>query len=232
MAETSGTDGKRLRETMVAPRSVEESVTETLREAILRGDLLPGRRLAQVDLATELGVSRIPLRDALRRLEAEGLVEIDGRRGAHVTSLSATDIAEIYDMRILLEEECARRAVSQLSDEEAEELIRLSKIMDETASDPSEGALARRNFYSSLYAHAGLPRMRATVLQLRGLVQRYHLLNEAHLHRHAHEDLRESIRARDAEMAARVVRSHLEAARDDLIRSVKEEASSSDPSSS
>jgi DNA-binding GntR family transcriptional regulator len=205
---------------MIEPRSVERSVTEALREAILQGNLIPGQRLAQVELSEELGVSRIPLRDALRRLEAEGLVEIDGRRGARVTSLTADDIAEIYDMRILLQAECVRRALPRLSDEDIDELIALSEEMDEYASDPVAGAAARRAFYSALYARSNLPRMRATALQLRGLVQRYHLLNEQREHGHAHEELRACLRERDAERAAAVVRRHLEAAREDLIASL------------
>lgn len=210
-----------LRESMVSPRSVEESVTEALRNAILRGELEPGTRLAQVELSEELGVSRIPLRDALRRLEAEGLVEIDGRRGARVSSLNEKDIAEIYEIRILLESACARRAVETLADEDARELIRLSEEMDRTAGDPEAGAIARRNFYGELYAKADLPRIRATVLQLRALVHRYHLLTDSGEHPNAHEELRECIRNRDAERTADVVRTHLEATRDDLIESLR-----------
>lgn len=206
---------------MISPRSVEESVTEALRNAILRGELEPGRRLAQVELSEELGVSRIPLRDALRRLEAEGLVEIDGRRGARVSSLTHTDVAEIYEMRILLESECARRAVAALTDEDAAALIELSEEMDRTAVDPHEGAQARKNFYSEFYARADRPRMRATVLQLRALVHRYHLLTDSDDHPHGHEELRECIRERDAERAFEVTRRHLETARDDLVQSLR-----------
>lgn len=210
-----------LRDSMISPRSVEESVTEALRNAILRGDLEPGRRLAQVELSEELGVSRIPLRDALRRLESEGLVEIDGRRGARVSSLTDKDVAEIYKMRILLESACARSAIEALEDEDAEHLIRLSEEMDRTADDPESGALARKNFYGEFYAKADLPRIRATVLQLRALVHRYHLLTDSGEHPNAHEELRDCIRNRDAEKAAKVVRTHLEATRDDLIESLR-----------
>ena len=210
-----------LRDSMISPRSVEESVTEALRNAILRGELEPGRRLAQVELSEELGVSRIPLRDALRRLEAEGLVEIDGRRGARVSSLTEKGIAEIYQMRILLEAACARRAVEALDEEDAKDLIRLSEEMDRTADDPEAGALARRNFYGEFYTKADLPRIRATVLQLRALVHRYHLLTDSGEHPNAHEELRDCIRDRDAERAADVVRTHLETTRDDLIESLR-----------
>lgn len=206
---------------MISPRSVEESVTEALRDAILRGELKPGHRLAQVELSEELGVSRIPLRDALRRLEAEGLVEIDGRRGARVSSLSPGDVEEIYSMRKLLESECARRAIEGLNDEQAERLIELSDEMDRTADDPVKGAASRKNFYAELYALAGRPRMRATILQLRALVQRYHLLTDSSGHPHAHDDLRDCIRDRDGKRAAKAVSEHLEAACQDLVESLE-----------
>lgn len=198
----------------LAPKSVEESVTDALREAILRGDLGPGQRLAQVELSEALGVSRIPLRDALRRLEAEGLVEIRGRAGAHVSQLDATELAEVYEIRILLEPECSRLAVASLTDEEAASLVPLIEAMDRAADDPTEGPRARTTFYAALYTHADRPRMRATILNLRALVHVHHRITG---HDHAHDELRACIVDRDGDRAAAVMRSHLEAARDDLL---------------
>lgn len=224
MSTTGSNSGQaasaRLRDSMVAPRSVEESVTEVLREGILEGRLKPGQRLAQSELSEELGVSRIPLRDALRRLEAEGLVSIDGRRGARVSSLTAADVQEVYEMRMMLEAECARRAISSLEDEDAERLVQLSLVMDRVASDPVEGPEARREFYSELYALAGRPRMRETILMLRALVLRYHVLTHSGHHR-AHEELRSCIRERDGDRGAAMIRAHLDLARQDLIESLK-----------
>ena len=96
-------------------QSVEEVVTNALREAILSGELRPGDRLLQEQLAEQLRVSRIPLRDALRRLEAEGLVRIGPRRGAEVTSLTPSDVKEIYDLRIKLETELLEAAIAALT---------------------------------------------------------------------------------------------------------------------
>ena len=200
----------------LAPKSVEAEVTDALREAILRGDLGPGQRLAQVELSEALGVSRIPLRDALRRLEAEGLVQIRGRAGAHVSSLDAEELAEVYDMRILLEPECARLAVSALSPQTADQLIELSLAMDRAAEDLVEGPRTRTAFYAELYAHANRPRMRSTILELRALVHVHHRLTGDHDH-HAHDDLRGAIATRDGNGAAEVIRTHLIEARDDLL---------------
>lgn len=205
---------------MEPPRSAEKAVTDALRQAIREGVLAPGQRLAQADLAEQLGVSRIPLRDALRRLEAEALVQIDGRRGARVAELSVADIEEVYEIRIELEGRCVRLAVSNLSEGDAKRLVSLGEEMEAMATNPSEGLAARRDFYAALYEHAGRPRMRRVILQLRDNVARYHLLTNRELSRKAHSDLRDAILASDAKTAGRVLKNHLEEARDDLIGAV------------
>lgn len=210
-----------LRARMEPPRSVEDTVTETLRWAIESGRLAPGARLGQTDLAEELGVSRIPLRDAFRRLASEGLIDLDSRRGARVASLSPADIAEIYEMRLLLETICARYAVDSLDVADATALVNLSLAMDRMADDPEAGSAARLDFYSRLYSHADRPRMSEAILRLRSQVGRYHRLNPAGHAGHAHVDLRKAIEARDGERAAEVVAAHLVEARDDLLRSLK-----------
>ena len=202
---------------MAAPRSAEAAVTEALRTAIRQGILAPGERLAQADLAGQLGVSRIPLRDALRRLEMEGIVRIDGRRGAWVTRLRAEDLSEIYEMRLILETRCMQYAVDALSDEDVEEVVAMSERMDRDDLSPLEGYNARRTFYAHLYRSAARPRIRRTILQLRDNVDRYHILSDrAHSHR-AHSELRHRIRERDGTGAAAIIRSHLEDSRDDLL---------------
>ena len=217
----SGSDTAGLRARMQPPKSVEDTVTETLRWGIESGRLAPGARLGQAELADELGVSRIPLRDAFRRLASEGLIELDGRRGARVASLTPDDIAEIYEMRVLLESTCARHAVTSLSDEAAAKLVALSLEMDRRSDDAAAGPAARLDFYSELYAYAGRPRMREAILRLRSQVGRYHVLNPGHRKNHAHTELRKAIRSRDGARAARVIEAHLIDARDDLLRTIR-----------
>ena len=205
---------------ITAPRSAEAAVTDALRAAIRQGVLAPGERLAQAELAEQLGVSRIPLRDALRRLEMEGVVHIDGRRGAWVTRLAAADIEEIYEMRLILETRCVEYAVDALSDADVEVYIARSEEMDRLDVNPLDGYTVRRSFYSELYRCAKRPRMRSMVLQLRDNVDRYHILSDrAHSHV-AHEELRGRIRARDGAGGAAIMRSHLEESRDDLLATI------------
>src|SRR5262245_16730232 len=139
--------------------TAEEATTTALRRAILQGVLRPGDRLRQETLAAELGVSRIPLRDAFRRLEAEGLIRIDGRRGARVASLSADDVAELYELRRLLEVHCIRLAIRDLTDEGAAELLDLFGRMDPHVGHDTPGVVSQRTFYSTLYGWSGRQRM-------------------------------------------------------------------------
>lgn len=207
--------------------SAEETAASALRSAILQGVLAPGQRLRQVDLAAQLGISRIPLRDAFRRLEAEGLVYIDGRRGARVATLTADQVSEIYETRSLLEVHCIRLAVRNLNDSGVLHLIGMSNHMDAVAHHAEEGRLARRAFYAELYRWSGRPRMRQLILQLRDDVHRYHVLSGRAWFEHGasgtHALLREALELRDPDAAARALRRHLRIARNDLVGSLRRE---------
>ncbi len=96
------------------PRS--EALVDAVREAILTGRYAPGTRLVEENLAAAFGVSRIPLREALRRLEAEGLVLISPNRGATVRPLSPKDVVDLYEVRIALEALALRRAAERFAD--------------------------------------------------------------------------------------------------------------------
>ena len=92
--------------------SIREQSLDSLREAILSGELKPGQALTEMDLARQLGVSRAPIREALRILNSEGLVETIPYRGTTVTRLSRVDIEEIYSMRMLLESYALERVMA------------------------------------------------------------------------------------------------------------------------
>ncbi|HEY3523727.1 MAG TPA: GntR family transcriptional regulator [Candidatus Limnocylindrales bacterium] len=203
-------------------RSAEESAASALRTAILGGILEPGARLRQEVIAEQLGVSRIPLRDAFRRLEAEGLVRIEGRRGARVAALTAANVNEIYEMRLLLEVHCVRLAVRNVTDEGVARLMEMSSRMH-VDHEGEAGRIARREFYAELYRWADRPKMREVILHLRDDVHRYHVLSSEYDSHGAHRELLELIEARDAEGAARAIRRHLRAAREDLAGSLRRE---------
>src|ERR1043165_2140343 len=98
-------------------QSLTSAVADKLRDKIVRGELKEGEQLRQDAIANEFQVSRIPVREALRQLEAEGLITIILHRGAVVSSLSPTDILEVFQMRALLEAEVLRVSIPNLSEE-------------------------------------------------------------------------------------------------------------------
>lgn len=100
-----------------------EVVFEYLRESILNGDLKPGERLMEISLAEQMGVSRTPVREAIRKLEKEKFVEMIPRKGAYVADLTAKDILDVLEMRIILEGFAAALAAERISEEEMEALI-------------------------------------------------------------------------------------------------------------
>lgn len=205
-------------------QSVEELVTTALRDAILSGELRPGDRLLQEQLAEQLRVSRIPLRDALHRLEAEGLVRIGPRRGAEVASLTPADVREIYAIRIALETELVRDAIGALTPADIDRLVDMSEHMDDRLDDPAAGGRARRAFYSELYRFAGRPRTHRLIFALRDDVQRYHVMHDQSEARHSHAELRDAIRTKDAERAVRLLGDHLRHACADLVQVLEGEA--------
>src|SRR6266852_9187131 len=99
-------------------QTVASATTRALREKILSGEIGDGEQLRQDALAAEYGVSRIPLREALRQLEAEGLVSFYPHRGAVVSTLSLAEIEELFEIRALIEPDMLRRAIPKLSEED------------------------------------------------------------------------------------------------------------------
>lgn len=143
-------------------KTMQEIVYSTIREAIQTGKYAPGRRLVADELAQELGTSRMPVREALRRLEVTGLVSIAPHRGAVVSQLSAREIVEIYHIRAVLEGLAARLAVAHLRREDFERLTALVEQM--AAADPSPRERARllranHDFHRILWRAAAAPRL-------------------------------------------------------------------------
>ncbi|HEV2010506.1 MAG TPA: GntR family transcriptional regulator [Candidatus Limnocylindria bacterium] len=187
--------------------TAQDLVLSSLREAILAAALPPGTRLRQEKLAELFGTSRIPVREALRALEYEGLVTSMPRRGFSVTELDADDIEEVYDLRILLESHAVRLAVPLITDEDLQVLEGLYAEMV-AASSGDEQLAARERFYSRLYSITGRPRLGALIARLRQEIARslrWPTLQHAPEH---HGRFFEAIRAGDADGAAAQLASH------------------------
>lgn len=155
-------------------RTVEEMVVAAIREAVVSGVYAPGDKLPQEQLAQALGVSRIPVRAALRQLEAEGLVVFAAHRGATVRSLEPAEIEEIYDLRILLETFAVRSAIDLISPQQIDELEQIADQIDR--ADQGDGWLElRETFYNRLYGVAKRPLTAELIGKLRNDVGRYWL---------------------------------------------------------
>jgi DNA-binding GntR family transcriptional regulator len=188
-------------------QTAQDLVLTSMREAILSGELPPGSRLRQEKLAERFGTSRIPVREALRALEYEGLVRSSPYRGFAVTELDAEDIEEVYDLRIVLEGHAVRLAVPLMTDEDLRELDELYAEM--VAAPAGEAQLAaRERFYTRLYSMSGRPRLVGLISRLRQEVARslrWPTLQDAPAH---HEGFFAAVRAGDAERAASQLASH------------------------
>lgn len=198
-------------------------VVEVLREKILSGDIEAGQPLRQSALATELNVSRIPVREALVQLEAEGLVNFEAHKGATAAALSEDQVTELFELRALIEPELLARSIpnmtsTNLDDTEAL-LTRLEKSFHE---DNASNLWSELNtaFHTSLYQAANRPHTMEVVNNLNTNSDRYirlHLMHEGGIPKaeQQHRDLLKFCREGDIDKATALLKEHiLESAED------------------
>jgi DNA-binding GntR family transcriptional regulator len=158
--------------TLHKPQTVADHIAAMLREAIAKGTLAPGTALRQDELAARCGFSRMPIRDALRLLEAEGLVSIHPTRGAFVAAMDASEIREIYAVRELLEIEALRLALPNLTAETLDEAAGFLGQIDNEPDVARWGAL-NRGFHLALYSACGNGRLLALIEAQHNAADRY-----------------------------------------------------------
>lgn len=191
-----------------------EDAYEQLKSSIEAGELLPGTRLREAELAGQLGVSRTPVREAIRRLEAEGLVSMMPRSGAVVAALDHQSMMELYDFRCVLEGMAARLVARHASDVEIDEIRELIASEVPLADDPSRLAELNRQLHSLLYRAARNRYLERTLLSLRsamtllgGTTMR---IEGRSMTAHAeHQAILAAIEARDPDAAEAAARQHL-----------------------
>ena len=132
-------------------RSSGEAAYEAVMEAIRRGKYVPGARLREEEVGARLDLSRTPVREALRRLEAEGIVEHRPRAGAVVRQLSHAEVVELYEMRVVLERTAAELAAKHGTEAEFDTLATLNKQIAEERESPSRAAAINQEFHRGLY---------------------------------------------------------------------------------
>jgi DNA-binding GntR family transcriptional regulator len=207
-----------------ARKTVAEAAAEELRMRILSGQLKEGSQLRQEVLAAELGVSRIPLREALRLLEGEGLVTIVPHRGAVVSVLSPAEIGELFDLRALIEPELIRCAIPHLVPADllkAEATLTGYRAAFERRDVETWGAL-NTQFHLALYRPARRPRFLALAQTLLDQADRYTrmqllLTGGESRAQQEHEELLALCQAREIEPAAALLERHIRGAGRSLV---------------
>lgn len=197
-------------------RTTPDLIADELRVCIARGEPPPGGALRQEELAARFGVSRIPVREALRRLEAEGLVIVHPNRGAYVTQLSAAQVREIYDLRLLIESDLLARALGRMTSDDVQ-TIEAAMMTAEKAARGSRWNELDDLFHATLYTPADRPRQLAMVMALRGTVRHYQnahstLPSNTDEWLHDHRAILTACRSGNIERARRHLEAHLERA--------------------
>jgi DNA-binding GntR family transcriptional regulator len=207
-------------------RSTHGLVADGIRLAILRGQLAPGQVLRQEELAKQFGLSRAPVREALRQLETEGLVVSYPNRGTVVAELSPEDIEEVFLIRITLETTALRLSVPNMTDSDFRKAV---AVLDQTDNDPNPAHSAELNwaFHESLYAPAGLPRLLNIIRMLHNHALRYHLVGFIALDfkrdsQSGHRKILEACRRRDQDCAVAALTQHLSESGKSIVAYVRQ----------
>ena len=192
-------------------------VFNTLRQAILTGELKPGERLMEIHLANKLGVSRTPIREAIRKLELEGLVTMIPRRGAEVAQITEKSLQDVLEVRRSLDALCAELACARISDEEIEALNVACKAFEEATmkGDIREIAAADVALHDIIIEATGNKRLVQLVNNLAEQMYRYRFeyIKDKSVYPRLIEEHRimyNAIRGKDGKTAAKVAVTHID----------------------
>jgi len=194
-------------------RSTPGLIADAIRLAIVRGQLAPGQTLGQEELAKQFGLSRAPIREALRQLEAEGLIVSYPHRGSAVAVLTADDVEEVFLIRLSVESMALRLSVPKMTDAD---FRRAEAVLGQTDLDRNPTHMGELNwgFHESLYLPCGLPRLLGMIKGLNTNTLRYqHIafiaLQLKEQSQRQHREILDACRARDVESAVGMLERHL-----------------------
>lgn len=205
-------------------------VFNTLRQAILKGELKPGERLMEIALADRLGVSRTPIREAMRKLELEGLVVMIPRRGAQVANITEKDLNDVLEVRIALENVAIEKACKRMTETEMGRLWLAAKEFEKTMEDGNLVKLAEADvtFHEIIYQASDNKRLIQVLNNVREQIYRYRVeyLKEGEIREmlvKEHEELTKAIKERDIKKAQEISFRHIENQRMGIIKSIQAE---------
>jgi len=213
-----------------AYKPLREIVFETLREAIIRGDLAPGERLMEMQLAEEMGVSRTPVREAIRKLELEGFVAMVPRKGAYVADYTIKDITDVFEIRAALESLAAGLACERITEQELDELQVLVVKVGETIKEHDIDAIVQidTEFHDRIYRASRNSRLEQMISNLREQIQRFRATSLSSPGRlkdtlQEHKAIVDAIAMRDVALAQKLAREHVENAEDIFLEALRKQ---------
>ena len=191
-------------------------VFHTLREAILKGDLKPGERLMELQLAEKLGVSRTPIREAIRMLEQEGLAVTMPRRGAEVAKMTLKDMEDVLEIREALDELAVQVACTRITQEQLEQLKRTKDSFAKATKNGGVKQIAQEDvkFHDVIYEATGNPKLVSLLNNLREQIYRYRVeyLKDRRNYPtliEEHEKIVEALEARDVDRVTKEMHRHV-----------------------
>ena len=197
----------------LAPRALYQEVAELLRERIFKRELEPGSWIDEMKLAVEYGISRTPLREALKVLAAEGLVTMKVRRGAYVTEVSESDLADVYHLLSLLESDAAGVVAQRATDAQIKELQGLHNKLEAAANEQGKFFALNERFHLRLLEIAGnrwRDQMVADLRKVMKLNRHNSLLKSGRIEQSLieHRAIMEALAKRDAKATVRKMQAH------------------------
>lgn len=192
-------------------------VYNTLREAILKGELKPGERLMELQLASKLGVSRTPIREAIRMLELEGLAVTIPRKGAEVAKMTVKDMEDVLEVREALDELAAKIACNKITEEQLQALCEVKDAFEESTktTDIKQIAMYDEKFHDVIYESTGNVRLVNLLNNLREQIYRYRVeyLKNVEVYPRLikeHETILKALQDRNQELVVEAMRDHVE----------------------
>ena len=211
-------------------QSLGGQIFNRIRDDILSGNYAPGEELKEATLGKQLGVSRTPVREAMRKLELEGLVVMIPRRGAQVANITEKDLNDVLEVRIALENLSIENACARMTEEQLDELWKAARNFEDTMAEGNLVRLAEADvaFHEVIYKSSDNRRLNQVLNNLREQIYRYrveYLKDEEtrNLLVKEHEEIYEAIKNRDLKKAQEITYQHIENQREAIIRSIREE---------
>ncbi len=209
-------------------KPLRDVIFDTLREAIIVGELKPGERLMEVQLAEKMGVSRTPVREAIRKLELEGLVEMLPRKGAHIADLSVKDIMDVLEVRATLDGLASSLSASRISDDEIKELKHVhSQFVNYVEKENLQGSIKKdAEFHDIIYRSSRNDKLIQISNNLREQIQRFRVIyikdySSTRDLIKEHNEIYDAIITRDSGAAMQFAQSHIKNQEEAIIKSIR-----------